>query len=50
MKNHCMIEIFMVMKVEVIISWVVTLFSDVVGYQCFRGSVCFHLRGWYSAT
>jgi len=37
--------VFTVMKFEVAVPCVVTLFSDVVGYQRFRGPCCLHLRG-----
>jgi len=38
-------EVFMVVKIQVEVFWVVTLCSIVVGYQCFRGPCCFHLQG-----
>jgi hypothetical protein len=38
------LEIFTVMKTHVVF-WVVTPYSDVVGYQYFRGPCCLHLQG-----
>jgi len=38
------------MKIQVMVSWVLTLCSDVVGYQCFRGPCCFHLQGEVNHT
>jgi hypothetical protein len=38
------IEVFMVAKIHVVF-WIVTLCSDVVGYQCFGGSCFLHLQG-----
>jgi len=34
----------MMMKIQVVVFWVVTPYSDVVGYQCFRGPCCLPLR------
>jgi hypothetical protein len=39
------LEIFIVMKVQVIFFCIVIPCSDVVGYQCFGGQCCFHLQG-----
>jgi len=36
-------EVFMVMKIQVEVFWVVTSCSVRVGYQCFRGPCCLHL-------
>jgi len=33
------------MKIQVTVFWAVTLSSDVVGYQHFRGPCCLHLWG-----
>jgi len=30
--------------IEVVVFWVVTLCGEVVGYQCLGGPVCLHLR------
>jgi hypothetical protein len=35
----------MVMKIQVVVFWVMTLCIDVVGYQCFRGPCYLHLQG-----
>jgi hypothetical protein len=35
--------IFMAMKIHVVVFWVMTLCSDVVGYQFFGGPCCLHL-------
>jgi len=40
-------EIFTAVKIQVGFVWVVTLFSDVIGYQSFRGPCCLHL--WRTA-
>jgi hypothetical protein len=42
--SHARVEVFTVMKFQVAIFWVVTLCSDVVGYQCFGGPCCLHLQ------
>jgi len=34
----------MAVKIHVMVFWVVMLYSDVVGYQCFRGPCCLHLQ------
>jgi hypothetical protein len=34
--------IFMAVKIHVMVFWVTTLYSDVVGYQHFRWACCFH--------
>jgi hypothetical protein len=33
------------MKIQVMVLWIVMLFSDVTGYQCFREHSCHHLQG-----
>jgi len=40
--------IFMMVKVQVEVFWVVTPSSVAVGYQCFGGLCCLHLQyeGW----
>jgi hypothetical protein len=37
-------EVFMVVKIQVEVSWVVTACSVAVGYQCFRGPCYLHLQ------
>jgi hypothetical protein len=37
-------DIFVVV-IQVVVFWVVTLCSDVVGNICFRGSCCLHIQG-----
>jgi hypothetical protein len=34
------LEVFTVMKIQFVVFWVVTPFSDMVRYQCFRGLYC----------
>jgi len=36
-------EVFMVMKIQVMVFWIVTMCYD-VGYQCFRVPCCLHLH------
>jgi len=36
------LKVFMGMKIQVMVFWVVTLCSDVVGYQLFGGLCCLH--------
>jgi hypothetical protein len=48
-------EAFMTVKIQFKVLWVVTPYSVVVGYQCFRGPCCLHLLGsplkhWYHTT
>jgi hypothetical protein len=41
------LNISMAMKIQVMVFWVVALYIDAVGYQCFqcfRGPCCFHLQ------
>jgi hypothetical protein len=38
-------EVFMAVKTQVKVFWVVMLCSVAVGYQCFRGPCCLHLQG-----
>jgi hypothetical protein len=33
-----------------VVFWVMTPYSDMVGYQCFRGPCCFHLKGKVEAA
>jgi hypothetical protein len=37
-------EIFTAMKIQIVIFWVVTPCSNMVGYQRFGGPCCFHLQ------
>jgi hypothetical protein len=37
------LEIFTAVKIQVVVVWVITPCSAVVGYQHFRGSCCLHL-------
>jgi hypothetical protein len=37
-------EIFRVMEIHAMDFWVMTPYSDVVGYKCFRGLHCLHLQ------
>jgi len=37
------LDIFMAVKIQVMVFWAVTLCSVVVWYQCFGGSCCLHL-------
>jgi hypothetical protein len=32
------------LKVQIVVLWVVTVCSNVVGYQCFRGVCCLYLQ------
>jgi len=34
----------MVMKIHIMVFWVVMPYSDMVGYQCFGGPCCLHLK------
>jgi len=43
--SYVRFEVFTVVKIRVVVLWVVMLYSDMVGYQCFRGSWCLHLHG-----
>jgi hypothetical protein len=36
------LDVFMAMKIHVVVFWVVTLCSDMVGYQSFGRPCCFH--------
>jgi hypothetical protein len=38
-------EVFMVIKIQVVVFWVLTPCSVVVGYQHSRGPCCLHLQG-----
>jgi len=38
------IQVFMVMKFQVVVLWVLTPYSDVVGYQHFRWPCSLHLH------
>jgi len=38
------LDIFTVVKMQVAVFWVMTLYSDVVGYQCLGGPCCLHLH------
>jgi len=41
---NCMrLEVFVTVKIEVAVFWIVTCRSDVVGYQHFGGPCCLHL-------
>jgi len=45
---HARFVVFMVMRIQVVVFWVVMLSSDMVGYQHFRGpsrTFCLHLQG-----
>jgi len=35
----------MAMKMQVMVFWIMMLYSDVIGYHCFRGPCCLHLQG-----
>jgi hypothetical protein len=37
-------EVFMVIKIWIVVVWVVMLYTLVDGYQQFRGTYCFHLQ------
>jgi hypothetical protein len=37
--------VFMAVKIQVKISWIVTPYNVAVGYQGFGGLCCLHLRG-----
>jgi len=43
--NCVRLETFTVIKIHVVVFWVMTPSSDVVGYQCSGGQHCFHLQG-----
>jgi hypothetical protein len=51
-------EIFMALKIQVLVFWVMTMCTDVIGKQHFRGPWCPHLQGedggsmvyWYPTT
>jgi hypothetical protein len=45
-----MFEVFMMVKIQVEVFWVVTPCNVAVGYQCFGGSCCFHLEGEVEAV
>jgi hypothetical protein len=38
------------MKINVMVSWIVTPCSDEVEYHCFGGPYCFHLQGKMNGT
>jgi hypothetical protein len=38
-------EVFTAVKIQIVVFWVVTPYSDVVGYQHFGGPYSLHLRG-----
>jgi hypothetical protein len=38
-------EVFNMVKIQVKVFWVVILYSDAVGYQCFGGPCCLQLQG-----
>jgi len=38
--NSAKLEVFMVIKIQVIVFWVVTPPCDEAGYQCFRWLCC----------
>jgi hypothetical protein len=38
-------NVFVAVKIQVKVFWVVTLYSVMVRYQRFRGPCCFHLQG-----
>jgi hypothetical protein len=40
----------MMMKIQVVVFWVLTPCTDVVGYQCFGGPHCFHIPGEITGT
>jgi hypothetical protein len=42
---YARVKIFRVMKIHVTVFWVVTLYSDVVGYHRFGGPCSLHLQG-----
>jgi len=37
-------KVFILVKIQVSVFWVMTLYSDVVGYQCFGGPCCLCLQ------
>jgi len=41
---NCETEVFMVMKIKAMVFWVVTLYYNVVEYDCFKGPCYFHLQ------
>jgi hypothetical protein len=44
MPTNVKYEVFMVVKIQVQVSWVVMPCDVVVGYQHFRGPSCLHLQ------
>jgi len=48
--NYARFEVFMAVKIQVEVLWVVTPCSVVVGYHCFRGPCCHHLQSEVSGA
>jgi hypothetical protein len=38
------LQVFMAMKIQVVVSWILTPSSDTVGYQHFGEPSCYHLH------
>jgi len=53
--NVTTFEVFMAVKIQIVVFWVVMQWSVVVAYQYFRGPCCLHLQHgplkcWYATT